>query len=425
MEHEIRRCVVYTRKSTDEGLEQPFNSLDAQREAGEAYILSQKAQGWRLLPDRYDDGGFSGGDLNRPGLKRLLADIKAGKIDVVVVYKIDRLSRSLCDFAELSKAFDRYGVAFCSVTQEINTTTSSGRMMLNILMTFAQYEREVIAERIRDKMAASRKRGKWVGGSIPLGYEVKDKRLIVNPEEAEIVRRIFQRFDETHSPKQIVLELTEDQVPHRGRAAWGLKLIYNILKNHTYVGEVEYKGVVYPGEHEGIIDRDLWKKVQQRLMEHDPLRYLRVKKQETVAMLKGVVRCGHCGGPLSPVYAKKENKRYLYYVCAKNQNTPTPTCPVNRVSAPLLEDMVLVQIQKILKTDVAQDLLVGAGLDRETLKKYADDFYKVWDEIFPVERQRIINLLLEQVVVYDDHVDIEVKANGLNQLGGELTNGND
>src|SRR5574344_2086812 len=193
-ENKTVRCAIYTRKSHEEGLEQDFHSLDAQRESGENYIASQKTRGWICLPERYDDGGFSGGNTNRPALKKLLADIASGKVDVVVVYKIDRLSRSICDFAELSKTFDKFGASFVAVTQEINTTTSSGRMMLNILVTFAQYEREVIAERIRDKMSASRKKGKWVGGSVPFGYKVVDKHLQIHEEEADIVKRIFARF---------------------------------------------------------------------------------------------------------------------------------------------------------------------------------------------------------------------------------------
>ncbi|MBQ6352726.1 MAG: recombinase family protein, partial [Lentisphaeria bacterium] len=197
------RCAVYTRKSVEEGLEMEFNSLDAQREAGEAYIASQRANGWVCLPDRYDDGGFSGGNMNRPALKRLLADAEDGKIDIIVVYKLDRLSRSICDFAELSKWFDKWNVAFVSVTQEINTSTSSGRMMLNILMTFAQFEREQIAERVRDKMSASRKKGKWVGGSVPIGYKVVDKKLVPDEETVPIVKRIFQRYLEIQSPTMI------------------------------------------------------------------------------------------------------------------------------------------------------------------------------------------------------------------------------
>ena len=206
------RCAVYTRKSVEEGLEMEFNSLDAQREAGEAYIASQRANGWVCLPDRYDDGGFSGGNMNRPALKRLLADAEDGKIDIIVVYKLDRLSRSICDFAELSKWFDKWNVAFVSVTQEINTSTSSGRMMLNILMTFAQFEREQIAERVRDKMSASRKKGKWVGGNVPIGYKVVDKKLVPDEETVPIVKRIFQRYLEIQSPTMIARELNADGI---------------------------------------------------------------------------------------------------------------------------------------------------------------------------------------------------------------------
>ena len=202
-----KRCAIYTRKSVEDGLEQDFNSLDNQREAGEAYIASQKGNGWVCLPERYDDGGFSGGNMKRPALQKLLADAEAGLIDIIVVYKIDRLSRSICDFAELSKKFDEWNVNFVAVTQDINTSTSSGRMMLHILITFAQYEREIITERVRDKMAASRKKGKWVGGSVALGYKVIDKKLIVVPEEAELVRKIYDRFIEVQSPKLIATEL--------------------------------------------------------------------------------------------------------------------------------------------------------------------------------------------------------------------------
>ena len=202
-EQNIVRCAIYTRKSTDEGLEMDFNSLDAQREACENYIRSQVAKGWQILPERYDDGGFSGGNTNRPGLQKLLDDCKAHKVDIIVIYKLDRLSRSLCDFAELSKLFDEYKVDFCSVTQEINTSTSAGRMMLNILMTFAEFERSIVTERIRDKMAATRRKGEWVGGTVPCGYKVENKKLIVVPERAEVVKRVFKRFIEIQSSKQI------------------------------------------------------------------------------------------------------------------------------------------------------------------------------------------------------------------------------
>ena len=419
----IKRCAVYTRKSTDEGLEQQFNSLDAQREAGEAYILSQKANGWACLPEHYDDGGFSGGNTNRPGLKKMLEDIRNGLIDIVVVYKIDRLSRSIYDFAALSKTFDQYGVAFCSVTQEINTTTSSGRMMLNILVTFAQYEREIIAERIRDKMAASKKKGKWVGGTVPFGYMVEDKLLVEEPKEAEIVRWIFHQYQHLVTAREIAAELNESNRLFRGNKQWNLRHVFRILKNRIYIGEIAYKGENYQGEHKPIIEKKQWDIVQSILSASDPDKRLRTQKQKTTAILKGIARCGHCGGALGPTYANNGFKRYLYYICNQDQRRPRSICPVRRVSAPAIEDIVLEQLRRVLQTKSAQEILIKMGFSRETVNGCAKDFDAIWDELFPRERQRIINLLLERVDVYVDHVDIEIKTNGLNAFAGELTNG--
>ena len=419
----IKRCAVYTRKSTDEGLEQQFNSLDAQREAGEAYILSQKANGWVCLTEHYDDGGFSGGNTNRPGLKKMLEDIRNGLIDIVVVYKIDRLSRSIYDFAALSKTFDQYGVAFCSVTQEINTTTSSGRMMLNILVTFAQYEREIIAERIRDKMAASKKKGKWVGGTVPFGYMVEDKLLVEEPKEAEIVRWIFHQYQHLVTAREIAAELNESNRLFRGNKQWNLRHVFRILKNRIYIGEIAYKGENYQGEHKPIIEKKQWDIVQSILSASDPDKRLRTQKQKTTAILKGIARCGHCGGALGPTYANNGFKRYLYYICNQDQRRPRSICPVRRVSAPAIEDIVLEQLRRVLQTKSAQEILIKMGFSRETVNGCAKDFDAIWDELFPRERQRIINLLLERVDVYVDHVDIEIKTNGLNAFAGELTNG--
>ena len=249
------RCAVYTRKSSEEGLEQEFNSLDAQREACEAYIASQKAEGWVLVPDRYDDGGISGATLERPALQRLLADIEAQRVDVVVVYKIDRLSRALMDFAKLVEVFDRNNVTFVSVTQSFNTTTSMGRLTLNILLSFAQFEREVIGERIRDKFAASRKKGMWMGGFVPLGYDVKDRKLVVNKAEAATVRMIFERFTKIGSATALMLALRAEGVTGKQGKLVDKGYLYKLLNNRVYVGEAVHKGTAYPGEHQAIIDR--------------------------------------------------------------------------------------------------------------------------------------------------------------------------
>src|SRR4051812_27704678 len=255
------RCAVYTRKSNEEGLEQEFNSLDAQREACEAYIASQKPEGWLLVPDRYDDGGISGATLERPALKRLLADIEAQRVDVVVVYKIDRLSRALMDFSKLVEVFDRNNVTFVSVTQSFNTTTSMGRLTLNILLSFAQFEREVIGERIRDKFAASRKKGMWMGGFVPLGYDVKDRKLIINQPEADTVRMIFKRFAQLGSATALAIALRHEGVKGKQGKLVDKGYIYKVLKNRVYVGDAIHKGAAYPGEHQAIINRPLWEKV--------------------------------------------------------------------------------------------------------------------------------------------------------------------
>ena len=270
------RCAVYTRKSSEEGLEQEFNSLDAQREAGLAYIQSQRSEGWIALPDHYDDGGISGGTLDRPALQRLLRDIEAGMIDVVVVYKIDRLSRSLTDFAKLVEVFERHNVTFVSVTQQFNTTTSMGRLTLNILLSFAQFEREVIGERIRDKFAASRAKGMWMGGWPPLGYEVQDRKLVVVEREAAIVRRIFDRFAKTGSALTVARELnaagevTKRRICKdgpRGGKRWTKGAVYKMLANRIYLGEAVHKGAAYPGEHAAIIDQRAWDKAHAVMAE--------------------------------------------------------------------------------------------------------------------------------------------------------------
>ena len=255
------RCAVYTRKSSEEGLDMEFNSLDAQREACEAYVASQKPEGWVLVNDRYDDGGVSGGTLERPALKRLLADIEGGQVDVVVVYKIDRLSRSLMDFAKLVEVFERRHVTFVSVTQSFNTTTSMGRLTLNVLLSFAQFEREVIGERIRDKFAASRKKGMWMGGFVPLGYRVENRKLFINEEEAATVRRIFERFLKVGSATLVARALNAKGVTTRRGKPIDKGFLYKLINNRVYIGMAVHKGTAYPGEHEAIISLDLWNRV--------------------------------------------------------------------------------------------------------------------------------------------------------------------
>ena len=271
----VRRCAVYTRKSSEEGLEQDFNSLHAQREACEAFIKSQAGEGWKLIKTAYDDGGYSGGTIERPALQRLLADIRAGLIDVVVVYKVDRLTRSLADFARMVELFDAQGVSFVAVTQQFNTTTSMGRLTLNVLLSFAQFEREVIGERIRDKVAASKRKGIWMGGTLPIGYDVRERKLVVNESEAKIVRHIFERYLELGTVRLLKRDLDRRGIVSaakasrkgniRGGKSFSRGALYSLVSNPIYVGEIRHRSERHPGQHEAIVSRELWERVQRQL----------------------------------------------------------------------------------------------------------------------------------------------------------------
>ena len=320
-ERKILRCAIYTRKSSEHGLEQDFNSLDAQREASEAYIKSQAHEGWKLIKTHYNDGGLSGGTLQRPALQSLLADIQARKIDVVVVYKVDRLTRSLADFAKLVELFEAHGVSFVSVTQQFNTTTSMGRLTLNVLLSFAQFEREIAGERIRDKFAASRRKGMWMGGTIPLGYDVRDRKLIMNEAEAETVRLIFQRYLALGCVSRLRVELdrkgvrSKQRILTSGRAlggcSFGRGALYHLLRNRIYRGEVVHKGIAYPGEHEPIVNEELWNAVQARLSGN--LARRRQARIESGALLGGLIFDDR-GNRMSPTYTVRRGNRYRYYI---------------------------------------------------------------------------------------------------------------
>jgi DNA invertase Pin-like site-specific DNA recombinase len=304
------RCAVYTRKSSEEGLEQEFNSLHAQREACDAFVASQRAEGWVLVPDRYDDGRVSGGTLERPALQRLLGDIERGLVDVVVVYKIDRLSRSLMDFAKLVEAFDTHEVTFVSVTQAFNTTTSMGRLTLNILLSFAQFEREVIGERIRDKVAASRKRGMWMGGWAPLGYDVVDRKLVVNATEAALVKRIFTGFIRLGSANKLVTELRREDVRNKRGSPIDKGFLYKLLCNRLYLGEAVHKGQSYPGEHAAIIPQRLWDEAHAVLAE-SPRKRASMSRAQSPALLRGLI-FGPTGHAMSPSHTRRRGRLYRY-----------------------------------------------------------------------------------------------------------------
>ncbi len=356
-ERRTLRCAIYTRKSSEEGLEQSFNSLDAQREACVAYIQSQRHEGWKVLDAPYDDGGYSGGTLERPGLKELLADIDAGGVDVVVVYKVDRLTRSLADFAKIVERFDARGVGFVSVTQQFNTSTSMGRLTLNVLLSFAQFERELTGERIRDKIAASKRKGMWMGGCVPLGYDHKDRRLIVNDAEAELVRNIFRRYVELGCVAKLKAELDSQGITSKvrlsasgqrtGGTPFSRGALYTVLKNRLYLGQIAHRGQVHAGEHDAIVSLELWDEVQARLHANGQARRAGVKSKAP-SLLAGLLY-EEQGNRLTPSHAVKDGKRYRYYVSqALIQHRGDQAGCAKRIPAHDIEDLVLRRLQTFL-----------------------------------------------------------------------------
>ena len=429
------RCAVYTRKSSDEGLDQEYNSIDAQRDAGHAYIASQRAEGWIAVADDYDDPAFSGGNMERPALKRLMADIEAGKIDVIVIYKIDRLTRSLADFSKMVEVFERQGVSFVSVTQQFNTTTSMGRLMLNVLLSFAQFEREVTGERIRDKIAASKRKGMWMGGIPPIGYDVANRRLIPNEAEAKTIAHIFQRFVELGSTTKLVKELRLDGVTSKawttqdGKVREGKPidkgLIYKVLNNRTYLGELRHKELWYQAEHPPIITKSIWDDVHAILSTNGRVRAT-TTRAKTQYLLKGIV-FGSDGRAMSPFQTAKQNgRRYRYYVPQRDIKEHAGASGLPRMPAAELESAVLEQLRGHLRSpDVVRDVLPQAQKYDPTLDeaivtvamKRLDD---VWDQLFPAEQMRIVRLLVRQVNVSPNNMSMDLHPTGIQRLVLEL-----
>ncbi|MBF0185613.1 MAG: recombinase family protein [Magnetococcales bacterium] len=399
-----------------------FNSLDAQREACESYIASQKAEGWLLVADRYDDGGFSGGNLERPALKRLLKDIEAGKINLVVMYKIDRLTRSLMDFAKLVEVFEKHNVTFASVTQSFNTTTSMGRLTLNMLLSFAQYEREISAERIRDKVAASKKKGMWMGGHPPFGYDVRDRKLVINESEAETVRWLFQRFMECRSATQMVRELTEKGVHGKRGNPLDKPSVYRLLKNHLFIGKVAFQGKVYEGEHDGIVDPALWEQVNAIMASNNFYQPERSRAQ-TTSLLMGIIRCQHCNMAMSPTFSCKAGKRYHYYICKGAENRGRETCPLRTVPAGEIEAVAINQVRTMLQSPelVVKTWRASDGISERDVTEALRRLDPVWEELFPVEQQRLVQLLISRLDVAQGGVKVHLRSAGLDTLAHELS----
>ncbi len=418
------RCAIYTRKSSEEGLDMDFNSLDAQRESCEAYISSQKAEGWLAVADDYDDGGFSGGTLERPALKRLLADVTARKVDVIVVYKIDRLSRSMLDFLNLVELFERHGVTFVSVTQSFNTKDAMGRMALNILVTFAQFERELIGERIRDKVAASRKRGKWMGGWTPLGYEVRDRKLWIHEPDAERVQGIFRRFVQLKSATLLARELIAANERNRYGHLLDKGVLYKLLNNRVYIGEAVHKGTAYPGEHEPIIDKKLWDEAHA-ILKGSPRTRAGQARAQAPALLRGKL-FGPDGAAMSPTHTRKAGKLYRYYVSQTAMKRGASDCPVRQVPAAEIEQIVIDQIRALLQTPevIIQTWRAArklrSDLSENDVRGALVEFDELWAELFPAEQARIIELLVDRIDLHPDRLDLALKVEGLTSLYTEL-----
>ena len=425
------RCAVYTRKSTEEGLEQEFNSLDAQREAGEAYVQSQATEGWVCLPDRYDDGGFSGGNMDRPALQRLLADITAGRIDAVVTHKVDRLSRSLLDFARMMEIFEQQRIAFVSITQQFNSATSVGRLVLNVLLSFAQFEREIISERTRDKIAAARRKGKWAGGMPLLGYDVdpKSTKLRLNPAEARRVRAIFALYLKHRALLPVVEELarrgwkTKRWTTRKGKTRAGVPFtrtkLYQLLTRVTYLGKVRYKSEVHMGEHPAIVATEVFEQVQALLGRHGRRQVFRSGSD---ALLQGLLSCQSCGRRMVPSFClRKATTRYRYYRCSGAQQRGARSCPSRPVSAGSIEQLVLDQVRLLANDPARLREMAQAASPVEPLAEPSHIRRLLdpgWEELAATERAAILRDLVKRVE-YDgvhDKVTITFHPRGIAAL---------
>lgn len=429
-------AAVYTRVSSDERLDQSFNSIDAQKEAGRAFVASQQGEGWVLAPDDYDDPGFSGGNTDRPALKRLMADIVAGKISVIVIYKIDRLTRSLSDFARMVDVFDLHGVCFSAVTQQINSATSMGRLMLNVLLSFAQFEREVTGERIRDKISASKRKGIFMGGCPALGYDARDRQLIINEPEAVTVRRIFERFSVLRSTVELCRELTLDNVTTKswttkdGKVRSGTpmdkKYLAKALRNPVYCGEIRHKGMVYAGQHQPIISRKLWDQVQAILVEDAHKRMGETNTAgKTDALLRGLLYDAN-GEKFYPSFSVNPSGRYRYYQAKTDRKYGHRTSATGMIPADEIEQVVVNQVIGALQSPESVQAIWNQvrqqhpGIDEPTVVIAMRRLADVWPQIFPQEQCRLMNLLIERIVLLSDGIDIVWREIGWRELAGEL-----
>ncbi len=421
---EVFPCAVYTRKSSEDGLEQGFNSLDAQREACEAYILSQKAQGWTAVTATYDDGGFSGGNTERPALNRLLADIRAKQVRIIVVYKVDRLTRSLADFAKMVELFDAHGVSFVSVTQQFNTTSSMGRLTLNVLLSFAQFEREVTGERIRDKIAASKRKGMWMGGFVPIGYMPHERTLVIDEPQAEHIREIYRLYLELGCVRQLKAEvdrlgwITSARKTRRDNLTGGRPFsrghLYRILSNPIYIGQIRHKEAIFPGQHPAIIDAQLWQAVQDRLAANLQGHRCRSKAADP-SLLTGLL-FDHQGQRLTPTHAKKGGRRYRYYLGQALPASDTePTAKVSRLPAQELEGAVLRALQRFLtdKSNLVERMGTIPAKEAKSQLEYAAGLAKRLAGTSPGDKLDALKRIVKEITVHHNQLEIAVRSGAI------------
>jgi len=423
----IRRCAVYTRKSSEEGLEQEFNSLHAQREACEAFIKSQPGEGWRLIKTHYDDGGLSGATMERPALQRLIADIDKGLVDAVVVYKVDRLTRSLADFAKMVEVFDARGVSFVAVTQQFNTTTSMGRLTLNVLLSFAQFEREVTGERIRDKIAASKRKGIWMGGLVPLGYEVRERQLVINEAEAATVRHIFTRYCELGSVRLLKEELDRNGIRSKVRVSkdgvesggqvFSRGALYTLLRNPIYVGEIRHKAVCHPGQHALLVDRAIWDKAAQLLREHSRGCGARSSSTKSCALIGKLF--DESGEGLTPSHVVKGDRRYRYYVSRSLMKGSAAQVDSGwRLPAAEIERNVAAAAQNILDDQqTVVSAIEAAGLDSSRIAPLLKSV-AAWSARLQFEQDSALSALIDRVELDQYRLRLSLKLPLSNADGG-------
>lgn len=418
------RCAIYTRKSTDNNLDLAFNTLEAQREACERYAQDRRAQGWTVIPHCYDDGGFSGGTMERPALKKLLDDIRKDLVDCILVYKLDRISRSQLDFLQLLKWLADHDVAFVSVTQPFETATAAGRAMLGSMMVFAQLEREMAGERIRDKIAASRRRGMWMGGVVPFGYRAVDKKLCIEEGQSQVVRSIFQRFVTLGSATKLAQELLRAGAATRSGKPIDKGFIYKVLNNRVYLGEAVHKGAAYPGQHDPVIAQDLWDKVQS-ILKVSPRQRAAQTRAQTPALLKGLI-FGPGGVAMSPTHTRRRGRLYRYYVSQAVMKKGAGACEVARVPAGEIESLVINELRAMIRSpQVIFETWRKAkaqikGIRQADVTDALTKLDPLWEHLLSSEQARVVQLLVARVEVSTSELKVHLRAVGLATLASEL-----